>query len=63
MTTDYAKPLPEITEDNRPFWEGCKQHKLLLQRCSKCNHRQGRRTRMSRVLVCRPRLGRGLGAR
>ena len=38
MTTDYAKPLPEITEDNRPFWEGCKQHKLLLQRCSKCGH-------------------------
>ena len=51
MTTDYAKPLPEITEDNRPFWEGCKQHKLLLQRCSKCSHRQRRRPRMSRVLV------------
>ncbi len=38
MSTDYAKPLPEFTEDNRPFWEGCKQHKLLLQKCSGCGH-------------------------
>ena len=40
MTADYTKPLPEITEDNQPFWEGCKQHKLLLQRCSKCGRRR-----------------------
>ena len=40
MTTDYSKPLPEITEDNQPFWEGCKQHKLLLQCCSKCGHQR-----------------------
>ena len=40
MTTDYSKPLPEITEDNQPFWDGCKQHKLLLQRCSKCSHKR-----------------------
>ena len=38
MGTDYLKPLPEINEDNRPFWEGCKAHRLLLQRCSKCSH-------------------------
>src|SRR5262249_3815090 len=27
-------PLPDrITE---PFWEGCKRHQLLIQRCSRC---------------------------
>jgi uncharacterized protein len=34
------KPLPVITEENRPFWEGCQQGKLLLQQCSKCYHYQ-----------------------
>ncbi len=38
MITDYSKPLPEITEDNQPFWDGCREHKLLLQRCSRCGH-------------------------
>ena len=38
MTADYAKPLPEVTEDNAPFWEGCKRRQLLLQRCGKCGH-------------------------
>ncbi len=38
MTTEYAKPLPEVTEDNRPFWEGCKRHELLLQKCNNCGH-------------------------
>jgi hypothetical protein len=36
MTSDYAKPLPEITEDNRRFWEGCKHHELWLQKCRNC---------------------------
>ena len=34
------KPLPVITEENRPFWEGCQQGKLLLQQCRKCYHYQ-----------------------
>lgn len=29
----YAKPLPVIDVWNRPFWEACKQHKLIMQRC------------------------------
>jgi uncharacterized OB-fold protein len=32
----YQKPLPRIDADNRPFWEGCKRHELLLQRCLDC---------------------------
>ncbi len=30
------KPLPVITEESRPFWEGCQQGKLLLQYCDRC---------------------------
>lgn len=30
------KPLPLITPDNAPFWEGCRNGQLLLQRCTGC---------------------------
>jgi uncharacterized OB-fold protein len=33
---DYVKPLPEITAESRPFWEGCRRHELLLGRCRSC---------------------------
>ncbi len=36
----HPKPLPIITEENRPFWEGCRQGKLLLQYCDQCQHYQ-----------------------
>jgi uncharacterized OB-fold protein len=35
-----AKPLPEITEESRPFWEACRRHQLLIQRCRACGARQ-----------------------
>lgn len=35
-----SKPLPVVTEENRPFWEGCQQGKLLLQFCEQCQHYQ-----------------------
>lgn len=38
MTTDYAKPLPELTDENRPFWEGCQAGQLRLQHCRACGH-------------------------
>jgi uncharacterized OB-fold protein len=31
-----AKPLPEVTPESRPFWEGCRRHELLIQRCRTC---------------------------
>jgi uncharacterized OB-fold protein len=34
------KPLPFVTEENRPFWEGCQQGKLLLQYCTECHRHQ-----------------------
>jgi len=33
---DYNKPLPKITWETREFWEGCKRHELLIQRCKDC---------------------------
>lgn len=34
--TGYAKPLPRITPDNRPFWDAARRHQLALQRCADC---------------------------
>ncbi len=38
--TAYTKPLPVITEESRPFWEGCRQGKLMLQYCTACQRYQ-----------------------
>ena len=32
-----AKPLPIITPDTAPFWQGCRNGQLLLQRCQACS--------------------------
>jgi uncharacterized OB-fold protein len=32
----YAKPLPHIDEESRPFWEALKRHELYVQRCRDC---------------------------
>ena len=34
--TNYNKPLPRITSLTKEFWEGCKRHELLIQRCKDC---------------------------
>ena len=30
---DYRKPLPQPTPETQHFWDGCREGKLLLQRC------------------------------
>jgi uncharacterized OB-fold protein len=35
-TFPAAMPLPAITDDTRPFWDGCRRHELLVQRCTGC---------------------------
>ncbi len=35
-TSSYAKPLPAPDEDTKPFWDGCRDHKLLVQQCKAC---------------------------
>lgn len=36
MSSEYAKPLPYITEDSRPFWEAARHHQLVLPLCGDC---------------------------
>lgn len=35
-TTPYLKPLPQISEANRPFWEGLQRHEFLVPKCADC---------------------------
>ena len=37
MSMTYEKPLPTISEYNRPFWEYTHKHELRLQRCLACH--------------------------
>lgn len=30
------KPLPVIDNESRPFWEGCRAGKLMIQHCGDC---------------------------
>lgn len=36
MSETYTKPLPEITSDNKPYFEGLNEGRLMLQRCADC---------------------------
>jgi len=33
---EYNKPLPIPTAYDQPYWEGCKKHELMLQKCQSC---------------------------
>lgn len=33
---EYAKPLPIADAESQIFWDGCKEGKLLAQRCKQC---------------------------
>lgn len=35
-TQGYAKPLPAIDEENKPFWQYAKKHELRMQKCPDC---------------------------
>ena len=36
--SDFVKPLPKPTAWSQPFWDGTKEHKLLLKKCTSCGH-------------------------
>ena len=40
MTTTTNKPVPAPTRETKPFWDGCKEHELRIQRCAACGHQQ-----------------------
>ena len=33
---DYLKPVPAPDPDSAPFWAGCREHRLMLQKCGAC---------------------------
>lgn len=43
--TDFFAPV--VNPDNKAYWDGCKEHKLLVQRCKKCG-----RLRIPASYVC-----------
>jgi uncharacterized OB-fold protein len=40
MAPQTDKPLPVLTRETRPYWDGCKRHELLIQLCSSCGYYQ-----------------------
>lgn len=37
MTADaYLKPVPEPTQDSKPYWDGLNEGRLVLQQCARC---------------------------
>ncbi len=37
-TAGYNKPLPQPQKWSRQFWQGTKENKLLLKKCTGCGH-------------------------
>ncbi len=40
MTGPGSRNLPHPTPETAAYWEGCRQGKLLIQRCDSCGHYQ-----------------------
>lgn len=40
MDAGPAKFLPVPTPETQAFWDGCREHRLLIQRCEGCGHFQ-----------------------
>jgi uncharacterized protein len=38
LETQTYPPLPKPDEVSRFFWDGCAEHRLLIQRCTQCGH-------------------------
>ena len=38
--SEWKKPLPTVSGETRPFWEGCRRGDLLIQRCDRCGEYQ-----------------------
>jgi uncharacterized protein len=34
--TAYKKPIPHVDEESKGYWEACRRHELVLQRCAAC---------------------------
>jgi len=38
MSERAPKPIPVVHDGNRPFWDGARAHRLVVQQCSACGH-------------------------
>ena len=38
MGAEYEKPLPGVSNLNRPYWEGLARHEFNLPQCHGCGH-------------------------
>lgn len=36
--SDYLKPIPNLSDENRPFWDACRAGRLEMQKCADCDH-------------------------
>jgi uncharacterized protein len=36
--SEYTKPLPAISDENREFWEGARRGRIRMQQCGGCEH-------------------------
>ncbi|MET0895398.1 MAG: OB-fold domain-containing protein [Acidimicrobiia bacterium] len=41
------KPVPVPSEEDRPYWDGAREHRLVLYRCTSCGRLKARH-----VIVC-----------
>ena len=39
-TNNIERERPHIDVENRPFWDACRDHRLLFQRCNDCGEAQ-----------------------
>ncbi len=40
MATPASKPVPVPTRETQPYWEGCQNHELRIQKCAACGQCQ-----------------------
>ncbi len=40
MSADTGKHFPRPTPETQPYWDGCREGRLLLQRCTGCGAHQ-----------------------
>jgi uncharacterized OB-fold protein len=36
QTSDYQRPIPIPDEDSKPFFEGAREQRLMIQQCTNC---------------------------
>ena len=36
VVSEWTRSLPTISAETKPFWDACRERKLIVQRCRKC---------------------------